>query len=295
VKKAIEFLDLVIDIELRDNRSITETQRRSLIYLRRTGLGVMGLADMLASLGIEYGINNLSELVLDQIFQALRDSAYEASIELAKEKGAAKAWETNTDSNIVDYGFFGTLPDHIKDGIREYGTRNITLLSIAPTGTISNLFGVTSGIEPLFARSYTRRTVMRGYEEFIKYEHPGISMARSLGQHNPERLWRTAYEVEPDEHLFVHSLAQKYIDQSISKTLNFPASATVSDVANAYMRAWKSGLKGLSVYVDGSRQLQTLYVTEDANSDACPVCGGNVVGHDGCEECQSCGWSKCSL
>lgn len=296
VKKAIEFLDMVVDIELREDRSITETQRRSLEYLRRTGLGVMGMADMMAAMELPYGTDGVVDKCLREVFEALRDSAYEASIDLAKRKGMAKAWELESpDSDIVDYGFFGTLPEHLKDEIRKYGTRNITLLSIAPTGTISNLFGVTSGIEPLFARSYVRRTVMRGFEEHIEYVHPGLVQARDAGYYpEPELLWRTAYEVSPIEHLQVQALVQEYIDQSISKTLNFPASATPEDVADAYLMAWYMGLKGLAVYVDGSRQVQTLY-TAETNDDACPVCDGDVIRKDGCEECSSCGWSKCSL
>jgi ribonucleoside-diphosphate reductase alpha chain len=291
---AIEFLDNVITIEIDNANFANVGQLESLINLRRTGLGVMGTADMLAMMGLAYGGSTETINMLRKVFSVLRDTAYQASIWLAKNKGPAYAWIHAEDyhQEIISDGFFATLPDGIQTDILNYGIRNITLLSLAPTGTISNLLGVSSGIEPLFAHEFVRRVRMSGQDELINYVHPGVQMSRWMGI--SDRLWPTAYEVSPEEHVLVQAVVQQYIDASIAKTVNLPKSASIEDVENVYKLGWKLGLKGMSVYVDGSRTDQVLYTTEK-DEEKCPSCGGEINHHDGCVDCPTCGWGKCSL
>jgi ribonucleoside-diphosphate reductase alpha chain len=292
---AVRFLDSVIDLEVANKGYITDTQYKSLVGLRRVGLGVMGFADMLAMLGLRYSASDLTTIQLvENVFAALRNAAYEESVSMAMEKGPAGVWyHAGAEwDEIVEKGFFGTLPAYLKQGIKMFGTRNITLTSIAPTGTISNLFGVTSGIEPLFAPRFTRRVRMNGEDEFIEYVHPGIKRALEMGL--PEEIYETAYQVSPENHIGIQAIAQAHIDQSISKTLNLPKTATPGDVAMAYMNGWKAGLKGMTVYVDESRSEQVLYASKD-EGEACPQCGGELIHENGCVDCSVCTYSVCSI
>ena len=288
IQTAIEFLDAVLDVELKTGVSISEKQRESIIQLRRVGLGVMGLADALAKLNLSYGNNSDATKFINDVFETLRDKSYLASIELAEQDGVAPVWENADVKTILKQGFYFTLPNHIKERIKKVGgMRNITLLSVAPTGSISNLLGVSSGIEPLFAHEYTRRTRMNGEDQFVKYVHPNVMKSRMLGKE--DSLWPTAYEIPPLDHIKIQAIAQRYIDQSISKTVNLPPDATVDDIKNVYIEAWKLGLKGVTVYRDGSREKQVLY----QEKDVCPVCGNGIIYRDGCRECSSCSWSMC--
>ncbi len=292
VQTAIIFLDNVLDIELKKSVHISDKQRRSIQMLRRLGLGVMGLADAMAMLGLPYTTESEeTEEFVKGVFGTLRNASYQASINLAINKGSAGVFEGLSKEDrktVVDQGFYKTLPNNIRAGIYDHGLRNVTLLSVAPTGSISNLLGVSSGIEPLFALEYIRRYRLNGHDEFVDYVHPAVVQSRRAGV--PDDVWNTAYQVSPEEHIRIQALAQRYIDQSISKTTNLPGSATVDDVMHIYSLAHELGLKGLAVYVDGSRDQQILH-----EKDECPICleKGNVVHKEGCKECTVCGWSVC--
>jgi len=295
VELAVEFLDNIIDLEIKNGNYISGRQYDSLTSLRRIGLGVMGFADMLAMLGIEYSVEDSYQTVRP-IFQVFRDAAYAASVKLARRKGPAGVWNTSEDyhSSIIEAGFFKTLPDVLRKDILRYGIRNITVTSLAPTGTISNLLGVSSGIEPVFAHKFTRLTRINGDSEYIDYYHPGIQRALDLGFRDADKRWQTAYEVSPKDHVGMQAIVQEFIDASIAKTLNFPSTATPEDVLEAYEGGWTLGLKGMAVYVDGSRTDQVLSAKEEA-SDGCPECGSRTVHADGCEECHTCGWGRCAI
>lgn len=294
VRLAVHFLDNVVSLELDKGVHTNGRQRASLVHLRRLGLGVMGLADALAMLCLPYSSSADTTSFLHKLFQMMRDTAYQASIDLARMKGPAEIWNTADDyhGSVVNGGFFQMLPQHLRQDILRYGTRNITVLSFAPTGTISNLLGVSSGIEPLFAHEYVRRTRIHGYDELVNYTHPGVCLSRSMSL--PDSIWPTAYDVSVDSHLLVQSIVQFYNDSAVSKTLNFPASATVEDIEKAYMMGWQQGLKGMSVYRDGSRDIQILYKKEE-HSGGCEACGEELVHKEGCVECPTCGWGKCTI
>ena len=293
VVTAVEFLDNIVTLEIQNGNYISERQRRSLENLRRLGLGIMGYADMLGMLGLNYAYEQATIDYTRDIMSVMRDAAYKASIHLAIRKGPAPVWNHSQEyrESILKGGFFDTLPAYIKSDIIKYGTRNVAILSIAPTGSISNLLGVSSGIEPLFALSYTRMTRIHGFDEMIDYVQPSVKMSRE--KKLPDSIWQTAYQVPPIEHVRIQALFQEFVDSAISKTTNLPNTSTVMDVADIYKLGWQLGLKGMSVYVDGSRTQQVLY--QKAEEEKCPVCSGEIVHKEGCTECMTCGWSKCSL
>lgn len=296
VKLAVKFLDNVNSLEIERGIHTSDMQRNSLINLRRLGLGIMGVADMLAGVGLYYGSDEALSF-FSVVLNKYRNAAYEETVILASELGPAKAWDSITKGqrmDIVEQGFFATLPQGIKDAIVQHGTRNINVLSIAPTGTLSNLLGISGGVEPLFARAYTRRTRMHGFDEFVEYVHPIVSLSRAAGIPD-EEIWPGAYDVTPEQHITMLAVAQEFVDQSVSKTVNFPRTATEEEVEAGYMLAWKLGCKGLSVYVDASRWEQVLTVKEETKDDVCPECGGVLEKHDGCRQCADCAYSMCSL
>ncbi len=243
VKVAMRLLDNVIDQTyyfFKENERIAKE-------IRRTGLGIMGLGDALIKMKLRYGaVESLP--VIEKIFQTLRDSAYEASTEIAKEKGAFPKFDKE---KYLEGYHIKALPKHLQDKIAKNGIRNAVLLTIAPTGTTSLVSGVTSGIEPVYEFTFKRR--WRGGEE-IMY-HPLLEEWR---KDNPtdERpgYFVSANDLSPEDHAKVQAVAQAYIDSSISKTVNAPNDHTIEDVKNLYMMAYDMGLKGITYMRDGSRQ-----------------------------------------
>lgn len=289
----VEFLDNIVSLELQNGNYISDRQKRSLEYLRRIGLGVMGMADMLGMMGFPYANEPATRAFLEGIFSTLRDTAYKASIRLGREKGVAKVWDETEGYryDILQGGFFSSLPNWTKADILQYGTRNVAIISIAPTGSISNLLGVSSGIEPLFALEYTRMTRINGYDQFVDYVQPSVEASRKAGM--PDSIWQTAYQVSPTDHVRIQALIQQFVDSSISKTTNLPKKASILDIQEVYKLGWQLGLKGMSVYRDGSRETQVLKVKD--SGDKCPNCGADLAHHEGCVECPACSWSACTL
>jgi ribonucleoside-diphosphate reductase alpha chain len=243
IKTAVRFLDDAIDTEKYLYREIEETQERE----RRQGLGTMGLADALIKMKIRYGSEESLRLI-DKIYEQLRDTAYNTSIELAKEKGGFPMFEAK---KYLQSGFIRTLPSEITSKIKKYGIRNALILTEAPTGKISMLAGVSSGIEPIFSFSYIQtdrlgeRTVFHPvYQEWIDQN----------GKDTIPSYFVVADDLTPEEHIKVQALIQKYTDSSISKTVNAPKTHTIEDVEKLYQLAYESGCKGISYMRDGSRE-----------------------------------------
>ena len=243
VKTAMRMLDNVID----QTYYFFEENEKCAKDIRRTGLGIMGLGDALIKMHVKYGSDE-SLPVIKKIFETLRNKAYEASIELAKEKGAFPKFDK--EEYLKGY-HIKALPKNLRDGIAKYGIRNAVLLTIAPTGTTSLVSGVSSGVEPVYEFSFLRK--WRGGEEIVyhplfdawKAAHPDI-------KERPE-YFVSANDLTPLEHTRVQAVAQEYIDSSISKTVNAPNSHTVEDVKTLYMLAYDMGLKGVTYMRDGSR------------------------------------------
>ena len=243
VRVAVRFLDNVID----DTYYFFKENEKAAKDIRRTGLGILGLADALIKMKLRYGAPE-SEETLRRIFETLRNNAYDASADLAKEKGAFPKF--NKDKYLKGY-HIQKLPKNIRNKIAKNGIRNAVLLTIAPTGTTSLISGVSSGVEPVYEFEFIRRDRLGEhtmyhplYEEWTK---------KNPGAEKPD-YFVSANDLTPKEHVVVQAIAQEYIDSSISKTVNAPNSHSVEDVKNLYMLAYDSGLKGVTYMRDGSRE-----------------------------------------
>ncbi|MBP9702283.1 adenosylcobalamin-dependent ribonucleoside-diphosphate reductase [Candidatus Woesebacteria bacterium] len=333
VRTAVRMLDDVIDACRYPLPQITETVRAN----RRIGLGVMGWADMLYQLRTPYDSEEGIKLAR-KIAKFIQDESWQMSSELASEKGAFPRWKESS---------------FAKQGKK---VRNVAITTIAPTGSISMLSDASSGIEPVFALAYTKNVVEdNGLSYINKYfetelatslwadgdsEHKvrdrivrEVAEAGSVAHISgiPEEVksvYRTAHDISPEWHVKMQAAWQKYTDNAVSKTINFPNSATIDDVEAAYMMAWKSGCKGITIYRDGSKDVQILSVgttdkiqttsgsqiiqskikTETLKErgerlkvkpagkhlEICPECGGKLVTEEGCSKCYGCGFSLCN-
>ncbi len=242
VQVAMRFLDNVID----DTHYFFEKNEKVAKDIRRTGLGILGLADALIKMKVRYGAEE-SLPVIRKIFETLRNNAYIASSDIAVEKGAFPKF--NKEKYLKGY-HIQALPQEIQDKIAKQGIRNAVLLTIAPTGTTSLISGVSSGVEPVYEFEYIRRDRLGEHKMY----HPLFDEWR-LNNPGVERpsYFASANDLTPEDHVLVQAIAQEYIDSSISKTVNAPNSHTVEDVERLYMMAYDQGLKGVTYMRDGSR------------------------------------------
>jgi len=245
---ALRFLDNVIDASFYFYKTIEEAQ----LDRRRTGLGTMGLADALIKMKIRYGSAD-SLKAIEKIYRTIRDAAYEASIDVAKEKGAFTRFDKE---QYLKGEFIKELPEKLRQRIEKYGIRNSVLLTQAPTGSTSLLTGASSGIEPVFEFLFTRHDRLGEhkiyhplYEEWVKKTQ---NLKNSQLIKKPD-YFVSASELTPEEHIKVQGMIQKFTDSSISKTVNAPNDNTVEDVKRLYTMAYKLGCKGLTYFRDGSR------------------------------------------
>jgi ribonucleoside-diphosphate reductase alpha chain len=245
VRLAVRFLDNVIDVGA--PRHALRDQRRASVRSRRIGLGVLGVADCLASLNRVYGSES-SLPVLDRLMGAIREAAYEESVRLAQEKGAFPAFDR---VRHLESPYIQRLPEPIRGGIQRFGLRNCALLAVAPTGSISCLAGTSSGIEPIFSLRYLRHVSGQAYP----VEHP--LCARYRERHGPKAplpgTFVTARTIDPDARVRLQAIVQRHVDQSISSTVNLPADAPRSTVESLYRLAWESGCKGITAFREGTR------------------------------------------
>ena len=279
---------------------------------RRLGLGVMGLHDMLIYCEKIYGSPEGNKLV-DKVFEVIATEAYRASIDLAQEKGSFP-FLTGDDfyekrGKFIDSGFMRKMPEYIRDMVLTYGIRNSHLLTVAPTGSTGTLTGVSTGLEPYFAFKYYRSGRLGKMMEV----NAGIVDELGADIDNLPPYFVSSMELTPEQHADVQCIIQRWIDSSISKTVNAPKGFTVSQVEEVYERLYKGGAKGGTVYVDGSRDTQVLTLTNETKENAappkeekqvgsevgntCPVCRvGVVIDAGGCNTCNSCGAQlKCGL
>ena len=236
VKIAVRFLDDVIDVNQYPLPEIDEAVKRT----RKIGLGVMGWADMLYKLHIPYDSEEAVELA-EKIMKCINSHGHDTSSALAYLKGATK-W------------------------CKPLGRRNATITCIAPTGTIALLAGCSSGIEPVFSNHHTRKVRLNDGtlvdKDVFNEVYLELVNDMSLPDEELERIAKTAYTVSPEYHLKHTAAFQHYTDLGVSKTVNLPADATVEDVYDVFVRAWELGLKGVTIYRNGSRYSQVL--TESA-------------------------------
>jgi ribonucleoside-diphosphate reductase alpha chain len=317
-----------------------EQNKKQALGERRVGLGVMGLHDLLIYCETEYGSDEGNKLV-DKVFETIATTAYSTSVELAKEKGsfpfltAETSEETNRLRNaFINTGFMKKMPEDIRSSILKHGIRNSHLLTVAPTGSTGTMVGVSTGLEPYFSFSYFRSGRLG------KFIEVNADIVQEYLQQNPEAdkdnlpsWFVTAMELAPEAHADVQCVIQRWIDSSISKTVNAPKGYSVEQVEKVYERLYQGGAKGGTVYVDGSRDSQVLTLKAEENNqdevkvvrekpkqhvvlvdtisdlrstdvtigsevgNTCPVCRkGKVKEIGGCNTCTNCGTQlKCGL
>jgi len=317
-----------------------EENKKQALGERRVGLGVMGLHDLLIYCETEYGSPEGNKLV-DEVFETIATTAYRTSVELAKEKGSFPflTGDTSNETNrlrqaFIDTGFMKKMPEDVRQSILENGIRNSHLLTVAPTGSTGTMVGVSTGLEPYFSFSYFRSGRLG---KFIEVKADIVQ--EYLDQHpeadagNLPNWFVTAMELAPEAHADVQCVIQRWIDSSISKTVNAPKGYSVEQVEKVYERLYRGGAKGGTVYVDGSRDSQVLTLKAEENTNeqlsmfdekptqhvvlvdtitdlrstdvtigsevgnTCPVCRkGKVKEIGGCNTCTNCGAQlKCGL
>jgi|TARA_B100001094_G_scaffold105486_1_gene101691 ribonucleoside-diphosphate reductase alpha chain len=243
VATAVRMMDNVVDA----SKFPLKEQAQEAKNKRRIGLGVTGLADALLMVGLRYGSDEAAAQT-ERWLHILAKSAYSASVELAKEKGAFPLFDAEA---FLKSGSMQTMDKEICCDIKKYGIRNALLTSIAPTGTISLYAGnVSSGIEPVFAYSYTRKVLQKDgsktEEEVVDY---AVRMWRDLKGDTPlPDYFVNAQTLSPLEHVKMQSAAQKWIDSSISKTINCPEDIDFESFKSVYMEAYETGCKGCTTY-----------------------------------------------
>lgn len=248
---AVRFLDNVLDYN--SDRHPLVAQKEAVGGSRRVGLGVTGLADMLAMLRIRYDTADGLQSV-DKLFEFMKNAAYDESTEISKEKGPFPLFDKEKHLSME---FIRSLNNDLRQKIAKNGLRNVALLTIAPVGSGSVLAGTSSGIEPIFAFSYTRRSESLSKEYFKVYHSLVREYMRIAGLSDDSNLpefFVTAHRISPVQRVRMQGVIQKHIDSAISSTVNLPANTTAEQVGEIYMLAWKEGCKGITVYREGSRE-----------------------------------------
>lgn len=236
---------------------------------RQIGLGVMGVADMLIKMGVTYGSEESLELC-KSISNCILNSAIYASVNLASIDGPFPMYDH--DSLIKSEFYQQNISDENKKWIEKHGLRNSQLLTIAPTGTLSTMIGVSGGVEPIFASHYMRKTEsLFGEDRYFKVYTPIVK--RYMDAHSIEDESKLpvyfvyAPDIKPIDRIKMQSVWQQNIDASISSTVNLPNSATVEDIENIYIEAWKHGLKGITVFRDNCSRAAILTSTPPKEAD----------------------------
>lgn len=301
VHTAVRFLDNVIEVNYYVLKEIEDMHRKN---NRKIGLGVMGLADLLILLNIPYSSAEALD-VSTKIARFHRQKADEASLYLGGERGSFGSFEG---SAVQKEGWSAM--------------RNACRTTVAPTGTTAIIANTSTGIEPIYALFMKR--IQAGMEMFEThplfdshlekllpsvvaqivdhYDKNGTIQNCSLVPDSMKQLFMTANEIDYKQHIGMQAAWQKYIDNAISKTINMPNSATMDDVGNAYMLAWRSKCKGITVYRDGCRANQALNTGSAQmtfafieNADRCPECSSQMEINGGCETCTACGYAVCKI
>ncbi len=248
---AVRFLDNVLDYN--SDKHPLAAQKEAVGKSRRIGLGVTGLADMFAKLKIKYDSDEAMQFV-DKLFDMIKTTAYDESTAIAKEKGPFPLFDRDKHLSMT---FVKSLNEDLRQKIAKNGLRNVALLTIAPVGSGSVLAGTSSGIEPIFAFNYTRRSESLS-KEYFKVYHPLVMEYMKISGLTDETklpdFFVPAHKINPKFRVGMQGRIQKHVDSAISSTVNLPSDATVEQVGEIYMDAWKSGCKGITVYREGSRE-----------------------------------------
>jgi len=290
VKHAIRFLDDVIDASNYTLPEIEEISKQT----RRIGLGVMGFADMLFMLEVPYDSDEALRLA-DDIMSFISKESIKESERLAKDRGVFPAYNQSMDISP---------------------RRNVEVNTVAPTGSVSVIAECSSGIEPIFAVVFRKENILGG-KTFTEINPVFEAIAKREGWFNEElisdiidndgrvtglervpekwqRIFKTALEINPEQHVKIQAAFQRHVGNSISKTINMPFSATVDDVKSMILLSHELGCKGITVYRNASRQKQVLNV-KSSSRNKCPSCGSDLIATEGCLKCVSCNYARCDL
>ena len=245
---------------------------------RRTGLGTHGLADALACLRLAYDSSE-AIVVAEKIYKTLKEEAYRESVVLGRERGAFPVFDWKKEKNNA---FIETLPSDIQMMLEEYGRRNISILTNAPTGSVSIMSQTSSGLEPVFRNSYIRRRKMDNtdadvepdfvdelgdrWKEFKVYHHNVSQYLEATGRKSPPKYFVESDQIDWRKRIEIQSVIQQHIDHAISSTINLPKETQPDVVGELYLEGWRQGLKGITVYVDGSRSGVLLSETDTTPS-----------------------------
>ena len=302
----IRFLDNIIDL----TPYIFEENKKNQLAERRVGCGSLGLAEVLIRLRIPFGSKE-GNVFMDKLYKMIAVESYMASVNLAKERGSFEYFDAE---KFLESGFMKTMPDEVRDAVREFGIRNVTLTTQAPTGTVGSMLGTSTGIEPFYAFKYFQQSRL-GFHEV------DLDLAKEYKKSADGSLpnfFVSAMNLGPEDHVMVQAVIQRWTDSSISKTANVPSSFSVDDTMKLYEFAFDHGCKGMTMYRDGSRDEQILTIdksTEEKNTkvkgspssipevkedvvygselnNACPICKkGLMIKVGGCTECDAgCGF-----
>ncbi len=257
-RTGIRFQDAIIDATYYP----FEENRVNQLGERRVGLGIMGLHDMLLYLGIRYGSKESVDFI-DILMGMMAEWSYLESVELAKENGPFEKFEKD---KFLRSGYMQMMKQerpHVFEAIATYGVRNVTTMTIAPTGTTGTMVGCSTGCEPYYAWSYYRNSRLGMFEEnaAILEEYYQANGKKDLPDY-----FVTSMDLTPEEHVRVQAALQKWIDSSISKTVNAPNHYTVDDTKALYDLAYDLGCKGITIYRDGSRSEQVLSLKDTDSS-----------------------------
>jgi ribonucleoside-diphosphate reductase alpha chain len=248
-RTATRFLDDVIDYNM-DSHALPVI-KEAVEADRRVGLGITGLGDALLRMRVKYDTELALEIV-DRIMETLCRAAYQTSIDLAREKGPFPLfeWEGASKSKYMQ-----SLPEDLREQVRKFGLRNSTVITVPPVGTGSIVAQSSSGIEPIFCTSYKRRVKQEDGETFSEYKvyHPLIQELFGDDERLPDYVV-TSHDIDPYFRVRMQGTIQRWVDSSISSTVNLPTDVSVETVADIYMTAYKTGLKGITVYREGSRE-----------------------------------------
>ena len=306
VAKGIRFLDEVV-IENADKHPLPQQSKVAEDY-RQIGLGIFAFADLLVMLGVRYGSPESMKIADKLGFEMINQAATTSAL-IAKEKGTFPKYnETMLESPFLKEN----LKPEVYKIVEEYGLRNASLLSIAPTGSISTMLGRSGGIEPIFSISYNRKTESLHEEGEVTYEvfTPVIKDLMEakdiLDKKDLPDYVVSANDIHYKDRIDIQSAWQEYIDNAISSTLNLPNDITINEVKNAYIYGWKQGLKGMTVYREGCKRAGILTNSDDVDNEdmtetdwveagICPECKSNLDRTQGCKNCNNCGWSACSV
>lgn len=257
-----------------------EEQRKSVADWRQIGLGIFGLADMLIKMGIEYGSADAIYLC-DRIGFTMADTAIGTSAYLARDRDYEPYAKFKPEALHENLYFIENTSEATKKAVKRYGLRNSQLLTIAPTGSISTMLGISGGIEPIFDISYTRKTeslhdkdvYYKVFTPIVKEYLDNNEVIYDLNTGEPvlPKYFVTAKKIEPKKRIQMQSIWQKHIDASISSTVNLPESATVKDVEKLYISAWKNGLKGLTVFRESCAREGVLTSDKKEDKEKCPM------------------------